>query len=100
MVIQDQLYIAAYSNETDIGTCTMTIASLSNFFPYELPEISPLRVYPTSDIATYEDIWQAVKNVANNCISPFFAAGAAQSLESSSLQFVSDTGFGVTGKPQ
>lgn len=75
----------------------MAIVSLSTFFPYEIPGISPLRVYPTSDVATYEDVWRAVKNIANNCISPFFAANSNIS-RIHNLKFVSDTGWDSVGE--
>ena len=101
MVIQVKILdLWFFLTRIDEGTCTMAIASLSSFYPYEIPEISPLRVYPTSDVATYEDVWRAVKEVANHCISPFFAAGATQSSKSPNLRFVSDTGWDVVGKPQ
>lgn len=75
----------------------MAIVSLSCFEPEELPGVPPWRLFPKGDVSNYGNIWTAVRNIANNCISEY--ATANTTLASPSLQFVSDTGWDAVGKP-
>ena len=77
------------------GTCTIAIASLSTFSPDEIPGIEPQNPFPESDVSSYGEIWTAVKDITNNCISPYLYSRADS--VPGNLTFVSDTGWSAVG---
>lgn len=79
------------------GTCTMAIAMLVAFFPEELPGVSPSRVFGLMDVATYNDVWNAVRRVMDNCISKYLATNETVLESEGGLNFRSQTGWSALG---
>ena len=79
------------------GTCTMAIVMLVAFFPEDLPGVEPSRVFSLMDIASYNDVWNAVKQVMNNCISKYLGINETIAERKEGLTFTSQTGWSAFG---
>ena len=75
----------------------MAIVMLAAFFPDELPGISPSRVFSLMDVASYNDAWNAVRQVMNNCISKYLAINKTISKSQGGVNFRSQTGWSAFG---
>lgn len=95
--------ISIYLQEiADLGqpltdTCTMAIVMLAAFYPEELPGVSPSRVFSLMDVASYDDAWNAVRQVMNNCISKFLATNKTITESGEEMNFRSQTGWSAFG---
>lgn len=78
-------------------TCTMAIVMLAAFSPEELPGVSPSRVFGLMDVASYNDAWNAVRQVMDNCISKFFATNKTVRESGGGMNFRSQTGWSAFG---
>ena len=74
----------------------MAIVMLAAFFPGELPDVPPSRVFPLEDVASFSDVWAAVKRVKDNCISRYLTANETRH-EIGPLKFRSQTGWSAIG---
>ena len=75
----------------------MAIVMLAAFYPEELPDVSPSRVFGLMDVASYNDAWNAVKQVMNNCISKYLATNETIKESGGGLNFRSQTGWSAFG---
>lgn len=78
-------------------TCTMAIVMLAAFYPGELPGVSPSRVFGLTDVASYDDAWNAVRQVMDNCISKYFATNQTIADSGGGMNFRSQTGWSAFG---
>lgn len=78
-------------------TCTMAIVMLAAFYPEELPGVPPSRVFSLMDVASYDDAWNAVRQVMNNCISKYFATNNTITESGGGMNFRSQTGWSAFG---
>ena len=46
----------------------MAIVMVTSFHPLDLPGLDPSRLYPLSDVSSYEQIWAAVQSVFHQCL--------------------------------
>lgn len=74
----------------------MAIVMLAAFYPNEVPSIPSSKVFPREDVASYEDVWKAVKQVMDNCISRYLTASETRH-DTGGLKFRSQTGWSATG---
>ena len=74
----------------------MTIVMLAAFFPGELPGVPPSRVFPLEDVASFSDVWEAVKEVKDNCLSRYLTANETRQ-NIGGLNFISQTGWSAVG---
>ena len=79
------------------GTCTMAIVMLAAFLPEDLPGVPPSRVFSLMDVASYNDVWNAVKQVMNNCISKYLAINETIPEIKGGVKFTSQTGWSAFG---
>ena len=79
------------------GTCTMAIVMLAAFFPEELPSVPPSRVFSLTDVASYNDVWNAVRQVMDNCISKYLAINKTIQESKGEVNFRSQTGWSAFG---
>lgn len=79
------------------GTCTMAIVMLAAFFPEELPGVPPSRVFSLTDLASYNDVWNAVRQVMDNCISKYLAINTTIPESKGGANFRSQTGWSACG---
>ena len=79
------------------GTCTMAIVMLVAFFPEELPGVPPSSVFSLMDIASYNDVWNAVRQVMDNCISKYLGINETIPERKEGLNFRSQTGWSAFG---
>lgn len=75
----------------------MAIVMLATFFPGELPGVPPSRVFGLMDVASYNDVWNAVKQVMNNCISKYLAFNETVQESNGRVNFRSQTGWSAFG---
>ena len=75
----------------------MAIVMLSNFYPGELPGEDPTTIYSIRDFATYHDVWNAVKQVKDNCISRYLAINQTMREPGGRVNFRSQTGWSAVG---
>ena len=80
-----------------VGTCTMAIVMLSAFQPGELPGVPPSRAFSPMDVASYNDVWNAVRQVMDNCISEYLAIDKTTPKIRGAINFRSQTGWGAFG---
>lgn len=80
-----------------IGTCTMAIVMLVAFYPEELPGIPPSTVFSLMDVASYADVWNAVREVMDNCISRYLATNETMQESGGGINFLSQTGWSAIG---
>ena len=78
-------------------TCTMAIVMLAAFHPEGLPGVPPSRVFALTDVASYNDAWNAVKQVMNNCISKYLAVNETVPESGGGMNFISQTGWSGFG---
>ena len=78
-------------------TCTMAIVMLAAFHPEGLPGVPPSRVFAPTDVASYNDAWNAVKQVINNCISKYLAVNETVPESGGGMKFISQTGWSEFG---
>ena len=78
-------------------TCTMAIVMLAAFHPERLPGVPPSRVFALTDVASYNDAWNAVKQVMNNCISKYLAVNETVPESGGGMKFISQTGWSEFG---
>lgn len=81
------------------GTCTMAIVMLVTFYPEELPGIPPSRVFSLMDVASYTDVWNAGRQVMDNCISRYLATNETMQEIGGEKNFRSQTGWSAIGTP-
>ena len=74
----------------------MAIIMLAAFYPEELPGVPPSKVFPLEDVASYDDVWKAVKQVKDNCISRYLTANETRH-SSGGLSYRSQTGWSAIG---
>ncbi|KAM0804324.1 hypothetical protein BDR22DRAFT_594467 [Usnea florida] len=74
----------------------MAIVMLVAFFPEELPGVPASRVFPLVDVASFSDVWEAVKQVNDNCLSRYLTANETTH-NSGGLKFRSQTGWSAVG---
>ena len=74
----------------------MAIVMLAAFFPEELPGVPPSRVFPLEDVASFSEVWEAVKRVKDNCLSRYLTANETMR-NSGGLKFRSETGWSAVG---
>lgn len=79
------------------GTCTMAIVMLVAFYPEELPGIPPSTVFSLMDVASYADVWNAVREVMDNCISRYLATNETMQESGGGINFLSQTGWSAIG---
>ena len=79
------------------GTCTMAIVMLVAFFPEELPGVPSSRVFSLMDVASYNDVWNAVRQVMDNCISKYLAINETTTESKGGVNFRSQTGWSAFG---
>ena len=79
------------------GTCTMAIVMLVTFYPEELPGIPPSRTFSLMDVASYMDVWNAVRQVMDNCISRYLATNETMQEIGGNISFRSQTGWSAIG---
>ena len=75
----------------------MAIVMLVAFFPEELPGVPPSRVFDLTDVASYNDVWDAVRQVMDNCISKYLAINETIPESKGGLNFRSQTGWSAFG---
>ena len=75
----------------------MAIVMLVAFFPEELPGIRPSKVFSLTDVATYNDVWNAVRQVMDHCISKYLAINKTIPEGKGGLNFRSQTGWHAFG---
>ena len=75
----------------------MAIVMLSAFDPMDLPGSQPSRMFGRTDMASYSDVWNAVKQVMNNCISEYLAVDKTTSKSGGGANFRSQTGWSAFG---
>ena len=80
-----------------VATCTMAIVMLASFFPGEIPGIPPSRVFTLMDIASYIDVWNAVKDIMDNCISKYFAFNETAQDGGGRIEFTGGSGWSAIG---
>ena len=97
-ILSIELQETANSERSLVGTCTMAIVMLASFFPEELPGIPGSRVFSLVDVASYKDVWNAVKRVMDNCISKYLAFNETMQDGGGGLDFRSATGWSAVGK--
>lgn len=78
-------------------TCTMAIIMLAAFHPGELPGVPAHKLYGLMDVASYSDVWNAVKQVKDNCISVYVAVNETMSESGEGINFRSQTGWSAIG---
>ena len=75
----------------------MAIVMLAAFHPEELPGVPASRLYSLMDVASYKDMWNAVKVVKDNCISVYLTVNGTMSESGGGLNFRSQTGWSAVG---
>ncbi len=75
----------------------MAIVMLAVFDPEELPGVHPSRLFSKMDVASYNDGWNAVRQVMDNCISKILAINKTMHENGSGVNFLSDTGWSPIG---
>ena len=75
----------------------MAIVMLAAFHPEELPGVPAHRSYNSMDVASYSDVWNAAKQVKDNCISVYVAFNETMSESGGGINFRSQTGWSATG---
>ena len=75
----------------------MAIVMLAAFLPEDLPGVPPSRVFSLMDVASYKDVWNAVKLVMNNCISKYLATNETIPESKGGVRFTSQTGWSAFG---
>lgn len=76
------------------GSCVMAIAMLSTFEPGQVPGLGIDLQRSRTDVATYEDIWNAVKGVLDTCIEKYCEACPH------GFNFLSTVGWNYAGAQQ
>ncbi len=74
----------------------MAIVMLAVFDPEELPGVHPSRLFSKMDVASYNDGWNAVRQVMDSCISKI-AINKTMHETGSGVNFLSDTGWSPIG---
>ncbi len=67
---------------------------LASFNPEDLPGVPSWQIYPLSDISSYGEMWKAVRQVVDGCISPYFSTNSSTLADPN---FPSDTGWKAVG---
>ena len=80
------------------GTCTMAIVMLAAFDPEELPGVPLGRSFSLKDVASYSDVWDAARQVKDNCISRYLATNETMHESGGGLNFTSLTGWSAIGR--
>ena len=75
----------------------MAIVMLAVFDPEELPGVHPSRLFSKMDVASYNDGWNAVRRVMDNCISKYLAINKTMHENGGGINFKSDTGWSQIG---
>ena len=75
----------------------MAIVMLVAFFPEDLPGVPSSRVFSLTDVASYNDVWDAVKQVMNNCISKYLTINETIPESKGGVSFRSQTGWSAFG---
>lgn len=75
----------------------MAIVMLAAFHPEELPGIPVSRLFGLTDVASYKDVWNAVKAVKEKCISVYLTVNGTMSESGGGLNFRSQTGWSAVG---
>ena len=75
----------------------MAIVMLAAFHPEELPGVPSHRLFGLMDVASYQDVWNAVKQVKDNCISVYLAVNGTKSESGGGMNFRSQTGWSAIG---
>lgn len=75
----------------------MAIVMLAAFHPEELPGVPASRLFRLMDVASYSDVWNAVKEVKENCISVYLTANGTMSESGGGMNFRSQTGWSAVG---
>ena len=75
----------------------MAIVMLAIFDPEELPGIHYSQLFSRMDVASYNDAWNAVRRVMDNCISKYLAINKTMHENGSGMNFLSDTGWSPIG---
>lgn len=75
----------------------MAIVMLASFQAEDLPGVPSSRQFTLTDVASYADVWSAVKQVMENCISKFLATNETIQESGSGLNFRSLTGWSAFG---
>ena len=75
----------------------MAIVMLATFNPNELPGVQPSALFSLMDIASYNDVWNAVRQVLDNCISKYLAVNETMQESGRGTNFLSRTGWSPIG---
>ena len=82
------------------GTCTMAIVMLVAFYPEELPDVPPSTLFSLTDVASYSDAWNAVRQVKDNCLSRYLETNETVQESGGGVNFRSQTGWSAIGSQQ
>jgi len=72
----------------------MALAMLASFDPEDLRRVPQWRLFPLSDESSYGEMFKAVKQVVDGCISPYSSTNSSTHAEP---DFLSDTGWKAVG---
>lgn len=75
----------------------MAIVMLAIFRPEELPGVPASRLFSLMDVASYSNVWNAVKQVKDQCISAYLAVNETMSESGGGMNFRSQTGWSAIG---
>lgn len=75
----------------------MAIVMLAAFHPEELPGVPRPMLFSLMDVASYKDVWNAVRIVKENCISVYLTVNGTMSEKGGRVNFRSQTGWSAVG---